>query len=181
MEKPKRKELYNPLNKKPPVEDETMEVYEENQDYSEVVNDPEFLQSVLQNLPGVDLDSKAVTANMEAINEEEQAKKAAPGTTISLSYTGCLKKSIQRAKAAEKAAKREATKKGESSVDEEQAKEAALKKEAIYENMIKAWKRSVQVRADAEEAHEKPIDVEVTERAADKKAALGKEITKEAI
>ena len=62
-----------------------------------------------------------------------------------------------------------------------QAKEAALKKEAIYEKMIAAWKRDIQVRADTEEAQEKPIDVEATEKTSDKEAALGKEITKEAI
>ena len=32
-----------------------MEVDEEDQDYSEVMNDPAFLQSVLQNLPGVQM------------------------------------------------------------------------------------------------------------------------------
>ena len=47
VEKPKRKELYDALNEKPPVEEETMEVDEEDQDYSEVVSDLEFLPSVL--------------------------------------------------------------------------------------------------------------------------------------
>lgn len=37
--------------------DEAMEVEE---DYSEVMNDPEFIQSVLENLPGVDPQSDAV-------------------------------------------------------------------------------------------------------------------------
>ena len=45
---------------------------------------------------------------------------------------------------------------------------------------IATWKRTVQARADAEEAHVKPIDVKATEEAADGKAALGNETTKEA-
>ena len=106
---------------------------------------------------------------------EGQAKEAAPGTTTGLSYAGLVGKAARKAKAAEKAARKEATKKEEASVNEEQAKEAALKKEAIYEMKIAAWKRTVQVRADAKEAHVKPIDTEATEKAADKKAALRKE------
>ena len=47
--------------------------------------------------------------------------------------------------------------------------------------MIAAWKCTVQARADVKEAHEKPIDAEATERAADGKAALRNDTTKEAI
>ena len=54
-----------------------MEVDDKDQDYSEVMNDPAFLQSVLQNLPGVDPDSEAVKVTMGSMNEEEQAKEAA--------------------------------------------------------------------------------------------------------
>ena len=54
-----------------------MEVDDKEQDYSEVMNDPAFLQSVLQNLPRVDPDSEAVKAAMGAMNEEEQAEEAA--------------------------------------------------------------------------------------------------------
>ena len=45
---------------------EGMEV-DDKEDYSEVMNDPAFLQSVLQNLPGVDPQSKAVKKAMGAI------------------------------------------------------------------------------------------------------------------
>ena len=115
----KKKELYDALNEKPSVDEENMEVDEEDQDYSEVMDDPAFLQSVLQNLPSVDLDSEVVMAAVGAIEEEGQAKKAAPGTTTGLSYTGLVGKAARKAKAAEKAARREAIKKEEYSVDEE--------------------------------------------------------------
>ena len=75
-----------------------MEVDEEDQDYSEVINDPAFLQSVLQNLPGVDPDSEAVRAATGAMSKEEQAEEAA-----------LRKEATRKAKAAEKAAKKEAT------------------------------------------------------------------------
>lgn len=39
--------------------EEAMEV-EGDEDYSEVMNDPAFLQSVLENLPGVDPQSEAI-------------------------------------------------------------------------------------------------------------------------
>ena len=39
----------------------------DKEDYSEVMNDPAFLQSVLQNLPGVDPQSEAVKNAMGAI------------------------------------------------------------------------------------------------------------------
>ena len=94
-------------SKKPPVEEENMEVDEEDQDYSEVMNDPAFLQSVLQNLPGVDPDSEAVKAAMGAMNKEEQTNEAA-----------LMKEATRKAKAAEKAAKKEATKRKEPSVEE---------------------------------------------------------------
>ena len=60
------------------------------------------------------------------------------------------------------------------SVNKEQAKEA------ICEKKIVDWKRTVQVRADAKEAHEKLIDAKAIEKAADKKAALRKETIEEA-
>merc|ERR1711999_3834 len=52
--------------------EEKMDVDDKDQDYSEVMNDPEFLQSVLQNLPGVDPDSEAVRAAMGAMKEEKK-------------------------------------------------------------------------------------------------------------
>ena len=51
---------------------ESMDVDEKDQDYSEVMNDPAFLQSVLQNLPGVDPQSDAVRS---ALKNEKDAKK----------------------------------------------------------------------------------------------------------
>merc|ERR1711981_1406534 len=52
--------------------EEKMDVDDKDQDYSEVMNDPAFLQSVLQNLPGVDPDSEAVRAAMGAMKEEKK-------------------------------------------------------------------------------------------------------------
>ena len=39
------------------------------------MNDPAFLQSVLQNLPGVDPDSEAVRAAMRAMKDEKKDEK----------------------------------------------------------------------------------------------------------
>jgi 26S proteasome regulatory subunit N10 len=39
------------------------------------MNDPAFLQSVLQNLPGVDPDSEAVRAAMGAMKDEKKDEK----------------------------------------------------------------------------------------------------------
>lgn len=50
---------------------EEMEV-DDKEDYSEVMNDPAFLQSVLQNLPGVDPQSEAVKNAMGAIKDEKK-------------------------------------------------------------------------------------------------------------
>jgi len=55
--------------------DESMDVDDKDQDYSEVMNDPAFLQSVLQNLPGVDPDSEAVRAAMGAMKDEKKDEK----------------------------------------------------------------------------------------------------------
>jgi len=52
---------------------ESMEV-DDKEDYSEVMDDPAFLQSVLQNLPGVDPQSEAVKNAMGAIKEEKKDK-----------------------------------------------------------------------------------------------------------
>jgi len=56
-------------------EAEGMEVEDKGEDYSEVMNDPEFLQSVLQNLPGVDPDSQAVRDAMGAMKDEKKDEK----------------------------------------------------------------------------------------------------------
>ena len=75
----------------------------------------------------------------------------------------------------EKAAMRAVAKKEEASVSEEQAREAALKKEAVYGKKIAAWKIANQVRADVNEAHVKPSNVEATGKAADVEAARRRE------
>merc|ERR1711970_371731 len=54
---------------------EAMDVDTKIQDDTEVMNDPAFLQSVLQNLPGVDPQSEAVRDAMEAAKKEEEKKE----------------------------------------------------------------------------------------------------------
>jgi len=54
--------------------EENMDVDDKEQDYSEVMNDPAFLQSVLQNLPGVDPQSEAVRNAMGAFKEDKEKK-----------------------------------------------------------------------------------------------------------
>jgi len=59
----------------PTPKPESMDVDGKDQDYSEVMNDPAFLQSVLQNLPGVDPESDAVRSAMGALKDEKDEKK----------------------------------------------------------------------------------------------------------
>jgi len=47
----------------------------EDEDYSEVMNDPAFLQSVLQNLPGVDPQSEAIKNAVGAVKDEKKDDK----------------------------------------------------------------------------------------------------------
>jgi len=54
---------------------ESMDVDQKDDDYSEVMNDPAFLQSVLQNLPGVDPQSEAVRNAVGAIKDEKKDDK----------------------------------------------------------------------------------------------------------
>ncbi|KAF5284488.1 hypothetical protein FQA39_LY17023 [Lamprigera yunnana] len=54
--------------------DEPMEV-EGDDDYSEVMNDPAFLQSVLENLPGVDPHSEAVRQAVGSLKEKKKDDK----------------------------------------------------------------------------------------------------------
>jgi len=56
-------------------EEESMDVDDKDADYSEVMNDPAFLQSVLQNLPGVDPNSAAVQSAMGAMKQEDEKEK----------------------------------------------------------------------------------------------------------
>jgi len=55
--------------------EESMDVDDKDQDYSEVMNDPAFLQSVLQNLPGVDPQSEAVRNAMGAMKDTKKDDK----------------------------------------------------------------------------------------------------------
>lgn len=56
-------------------ESAAMEVADEGEDY-EVMNDPAFLQSVLENLPGVDPTSDAVQKAVGSINKDNKDKKS---------------------------------------------------------------------------------------------------------
>ena len=46
---------------------------EEEEDYSEVMNDPDFLQNVLRSLPGVDPNSEVIQSAMSSLAKD--AKK----------------------------------------------------------------------------------------------------------
>ena len=46
-----------------------------NQDDYSVMNDPEFLQSVLENLPGVDPQSEAVRQAVGSLRRDEEASE----------------------------------------------------------------------------------------------------------
>lgn len=54
---------------------ETAETPMEVEDYAEVINDPEFLQSVLENLPGVDPQDEAVRQAVDSINKDKEKEK----------------------------------------------------------------------------------------------------------
>lgn len=48
-------------------------------DYSEVMSDPMFLQSVLENLPGVDPQSEAVRQAVDSLTSDKKEKKDTKG------------------------------------------------------------------------------------------------------
>lgn len=50
-----------------------------NDDYDEVMNDPAFLQSVLETLPGVDPSSDAVQSAVDALRNQDKDKKSGQG------------------------------------------------------------------------------------------------------
>lgn len=56
-------------------EDKDKDVKMEDEDYSEVMNDPEFLQQVLENLPGVDPQSEAIQSAMSSLTKKEDKDK----------------------------------------------------------------------------------------------------------
>lgn len=47
----------------------------EDEDYSEIMNDPAFLQNVLENLPGVDPNSEAIKSAMSSLTQKEDKDK----------------------------------------------------------------------------------------------------------
>ncbi|XP_030754685.1 26S proteasome non-ATPase regulatory subunit 4 [Sitophilus oryzae] len=57
------------------AKEEPMEV-EGDEDYSEVMNDPVFLQSVLENLPGVDPQSEAVRQAVGSLKDKKKDEKS---------------------------------------------------------------------------------------------------------
>ncbi|KAJ8976321.1 hypothetical protein NQ317_010088 [Molorchus minor] len=57
-----------------PTKEEPMEV-EGDEDYSEVMNDPAFLQSVLENLPGVDPQSEAIRQAVGSLKDKKKEDK----------------------------------------------------------------------------------------------------------
>lgn len=48
---------------------------EGDEDYSEVMNDPAFLQSVLENLPGVDPQSEAIRQAVGSLKDKKKDDK----------------------------------------------------------------------------------------------------------
>lgn len=63
------------VNDEPTPMDVDSQGREEMDDYSDVMRDPEFLQSVLQTLPGVDPQSEAVRNAMGTLTQGESNKK----------------------------------------------------------------------------------------------------------
>lgn len=62
---------------KRPKKDETpMDV---DEDYNEVITDPAFLQSVLENLPGVDPQSEAIRGAVDSLNKDKKSDKDGKG------------------------------------------------------------------------------------------------------
>lgn len=59
------------MQQEAPQAEESMDVSEE---YAEVMNDPAFLQSVLENLPGVDPQSEAIRNAMSTIKKDKEDK-----------------------------------------------------------------------------------------------------------
>ncbi|KAK3601358.1 hypothetical protein CHS0354_037674 [Potamilus streckersoni] len=63
------------LSRSEDKDEELAEEEEEEEDYSEVMNDPEFLQSVLENLPGVDPKSEAIQSAVSSLTKKEDKDK----------------------------------------------------------------------------------------------------------
>lgn len=61
------------MQQEAPQAEETMDV-DASEEYAEVMNDPAFLQSVLENLPGVDPQSEAIRNAMSTIKKDKDEK-----------------------------------------------------------------------------------------------------------
>lgn len=62
--------------KRPKKDDTSMDV---DEDYNEVITDPAFLQSVLENLPGVDPQSEAIRGAVDSLNKDKKSDKDKDG------------------------------------------------------------------------------------------------------
>ncbi|XP_070506308.1 26S proteasome non-ATPase regulatory subunit 4 isoform X2 [Chironomus tepperi] len=62
--------------KRPKKDDTPMDV---DEDYNEVITDPEFLQSVLENLPGVDPQSETIRGVVDSLNKDKKSDKDKDG------------------------------------------------------------------------------------------------------
>ena len=51
------------------------QIFQEEEDFSEVMNDPAFLQSVLEGLPGVDTQSEAIKNAVGALTNKQDSDK----------------------------------------------------------------------------------------------------------
>lgn len=60
------------VKSEPGVKKEKEEPMEVEEDYSEVMNDPEFLQSVLENLPGVDPHDEGVLKAVGSLSKDKK-------------------------------------------------------------------------------------------------------------
>jgi 26S proteasome regulatory subunit N10 len=61
--------------KRPKKEEQPMDVDEEE----DIITDPAFLQSVLENLPGVDPQSEAIRGAVDSLNKDKKADKDGKG------------------------------------------------------------------------------------------------------
>lgn len=72
----KKSNLFGIEDPSAPAKAEPMEVEgDEDEDYSAVMNDPTFLQSVLESLPGVDPQSEAVRQAVGSLKEKKKEEK----------------------------------------------------------------------------------------------------------
>ena len=73
---PQAEEPITQQAKRPKKDDTPMDV---DEDYNEVITDPAFLQSVLENLPGVDPQSEAIRGAVDSLNKDKKSDKDKDG------------------------------------------------------------------------------------------------------